>query len=222
MRGDRIKLRSFYTDPALSKAEIKSILQYPHLKDRERSFFRALYETWARPNELVMADIEYYDRNTGILILVHTKRKYNPSSGKTIQEPPKRPVISETTQRLLKSVIGNRKRGPIWITSTGKRVRLNHLARVLNDVALKLGIQADIKAVDDKRIGGQRVYHRVTLKCFREAGERHHDLGGGDSELSAKAAQHSMKIKEKHYKKAVWEEIQESQKKNHPAFTGEI
>jgi len=38
----------------------------------------------------------------------------------------------------------------------------------------------------------------------------------------ARAAQHSRMIKDKHYKKAGTEEIRESFRKHHPAFTGEI
>jgi len=214
--------RSFNHVEPLTKDEIRMILHHHHLKDRERSLFRALYETWARPKELISADIEDYDRNTGIIILRNTKKKWNPKTKKKIQEPPKRPCVSKTTQQLLKGVIGNRKKGPIWINKNGNRVSLSYIARVLDRTARKLGLQAEVKAVSDKRIDGQRIYHRVTLKCFREAGERHHDLGGGDSELSAKAAQHSMKIKEKHYKKTVWEEVRESQRQNHPAFNGDI
>ena len=61
-------------------------------------------------------------------------------------------------------------------------------------------------------------YHLVTLKALREAGERHCDLAGADSEVTARGAQHSALVKEKHYKKAGWEEVQEQVKKYHPSF----
>ena len=67
---------------------------------------------------------------------------------------------------------------------------------------------------------GQR-YHLVTLKGLREAGERHTDLAGADSSITARLAQHSQIVKEKHYKKSGWEEIHQQIRKHHPAFKEE-
>lgn len=40
-----------------------------------------------------------------------------------------------------------------------------------------------------------REYYLVTIMALREAGEGHHDLGGGDPDVSAKAAGHSKETK---------------------------
>jgi hypothetical protein len=61
-------------------------------------------------------------------------------------------------------------------------------------------------------------YHLVTLKALREAGERHCDLAGADSDVTARGAQHSAIVKEKYYKKAGWDEVQQQIRKFHPAF----
>ena len=73
---------------------------------------------------------------------------------------------------------------------------------VAGDIA-RIGIQK-ITHITPK----ERQYHLVTLQGLREAGERHTDLAGADTDITARGAQHSGVVKEKHYKKAGWEEIQ--------------
>jgi hypothetical protein len=58
----------------------------------------------------------------------------------------------------------------------------------------------------------------MTLMALREAGERHHDLNGGDPDVSAKAAGHSKETKARYYRKVSYEEAQESYVKHHPSF----
>jgi hypothetical protein len=43
-------------------------------------------------------------------------------------------------------------------------------------------------------------------------------MAGADRALTAKGAQHTLSVKEEHYEKFGWEEIQEQVKKYHPAF----
>ena len=62
-------------------------------------------------------------------------------------------------------------------------------------------------------------YNLVTLMALREAGERHHDLRGGDADVSAAGAGHTKQTKAQYYKKTPEEEIRESMKRHHPAFT---
>jgi hypothetical protein len=54
--------------------------------------------------------------------------------------------------------------------------------------------------------------------ALRETGDRHHDLNGGDHDVSAKAAEHSKETKARYYKKVSYEEAQESYAKHHPVF----
>jgi len=40
-------------------------------------------------------------------------------------------------------------------------------------------------------VSNGKEYHLVTLMALREAGKRHHDLNGGDPDVSVKAAGHN-------------------------------
>ena len=209
--------REVFLSRGMTLGEIKTILQHPHMPNRERAFFRALFETFFRPRELLMCDIEDYNRQTGELIARFTKSKYNPRTKRTHKALPKHMIISPTTMELFKAVISNRKKGPIFVNRKGDRCSLRWFEAKMDEVGLKLGIQ---KVTHITHTG--RNHHLLTLKALREAGERFHDLRGGDTELSAKAAQHTMKVKEQNYKKLNWDEVHESLRKYHPAFTGEI
>ncbi|MCJ7570678.1 MAG: hypothetical protein MUO82_02210, partial [Candidatus Thermoplasmatota archaeon] len=83
----------------------------------------------------------------------------------------------------------------------------------INEIATKVGIQK----VEQVTLTGKE-YHLVTIKALREAGERHMDMAGADSQVTARASQHSALVKEKHYKKSSWEDFHEQQKRFHPAF----
>lgn len=204
-------VKQVYLTRGITIDEVKAVLHYPHLTDRDRAFFRAIYETFYRPEELLSCHIEDYDKDTGEIPTRFTKRKYNPRSNRTYVEEPKQMKVSPTTMKLLRSVIRNRKKGRIFMASKRR------FQQVITEVADKLGIQ---KVTHITATG--RKYHLVSLKALREAGERHHDHNGGDRELSAKAAQHSLRVKEKYYKKLDWVEMHQSMKKHHPAFRGEV
>jgi integrase len=183
------------------------------MANRERAFFRAVYETFYRANELLQCNIEDYNKKTGELIALHTKNKYNPKTKQYIKSAPKDMILSNSTQILFKRIIGNRKKGPIFINKKGERLTKTYFQVVINEIATSIGIQ---KVTHVTETGKE--YHLVTLKALREAGERHCDLAGADSEVTARASQHSAMIKEKHYKKTGWDEVQEQVKKYHPAF----
>ena len=202
-------------DRGMTVQEVQTLLT-ASMGNRERAFFRAVYETFYRANELLLCNIEDYNRNTGELIAMHTKNKYNPWTKQYINSPPKHMVVSQPTQMLFKSIIGNRKKGPIFINIQGKRLTKTHFQVVINEIATIIGIQ---KVVQKTPTG--REYHLVTLKALREAGERHCDLAGADTDVTARGAQHSAIVKERHYKKAWWEEIQEQVRKYHPSFKNE-
>jgi len=201
-----------YLSRGMTKEEVLILLTAP-MNDRERAYFRGLYETTYRANELLQCDIENYNRNTGELIALHTKNKYNPRTNQHIKEDPKQAVISKSTQLLFKSIIGNRKKGPIFTNAKGNRVSKTFFEMCINEIATKIGIQK----VTHLTPSGKE-YHLVTLKALREAGERHMDTSGADAQVTARGAQHSAFVKEKYYKKSNWEEFQEQQKKYHPGF----
>ena len=199
-------------DRGMTIHEVEILLTAP-MGHRERAFFRACYETFYRANELLQCDIENYNKNTGELIAMHTKNKYNPWTKQYIKSPPKHMVLSQSTQMLFKRIIGNRKKGPIFISRNGKRLSKTHFQVIINEISTSVGIQ---KVVQKTPTGKE--YHLVTLKALREAGERHCDLAGADSDVTARGAQHSAIVKERHYKKAGWEEVQQQVRKFHPAF----
>jgi len=203
---------SIKLDRGMTVAEVETLLTAP-MPNRERAYFRAIYDTFYRANELLMCDIEDYNKKTGELIAKYTKNKYNPRTKKYIKSPPKHALLSEPTRILFKHIIGNRKKGSIFINRNGTRLSKTYLQVFINDLATSLGIQ---KVTHITPTGKE--YHLVTLKALREAGERHMDMEGADSDVTARGAQHSALVKEKHYKKSGWEDFQQQQKKYHPAF----
>jgi len=205
-----------YLDRGMTIEEVQLMLTAP-MGNRERAFFRAIYETFYRANELLQCNIEDYNKKTGELIALHTKNKYNPKTKQYIRSPPKHMVLSKPTQMLFKRIIGNRKKGPIFINKNGKRLTKTYFQVIINEIATTIGIQKVSKITETGK-----EYHLVTLKALREAGERHCDIAGADSEVTARGAQHSAITKERYYKKASWEEVQGQVKKYHPAFKDQL
>lgn len=203
---------TIFLDRGMNKEEVTKLLTAP-MPDRQRAFYRAIYETFYRANELLNCDIQDYNRTTGELTARHTKNKYIPKTQTYIKSPPKHMLISPATQILFRKIIGNRKKGPIFINKKQQRLTKTYFQQQINEIATKIGIQ---KTTHITTTG--KHYHLVTIKALREAGERHTDLAGADSDVTARGAQHSALVKEKHYKKAGWEEVQQQIKKYHPAF----
>ena len=204
---------SIKLDRGMTEDEVRLLLTAP-MGDKERAFFRAIYETWFRAQELLKCNIEDYNKATGELTALYTKNKYNPQTKQYIKSPPKHMILSHSTQLLFKRIIGNRKKGPIFINERdGRRLSVTYFQMYINDLATRLGIQ---KVTHITQTG--KKYHLVTLQALREAGERHCDLAGADSDVTARGAQHSAIVKEKHYKKAGWDEVQQQVKKYHPSF----
>ena len=79
-------------DRGMTIQEVQTLLTAP-MGNRERAFFRAIYETFYRANELLQCNIEDYNRNTGELTAMHTKNKYNPWTKQYINSPPKHMIL---------------------------------------------------------------------------------------------------------------------------------
>lgn len=196
----------------MSKEEVDKLLTAP-MKDRDRAFYKAVYDTFYRAQELLKCNIEDYNRETGELTALHVKNKYHPRSKTFVKEEPKHSYLSKSTMLLFKSIISTRKKGAIFVNNRGVRCSITYFQMIINDIATKIGIQ---KVAEVTKTGKE--YHLVTIKALREAGERHMDMAGADAQITARASQHSALVKEKHYKKSSWEEFHEQQKKYHPAF----
>jgi len=205
-------LPSIKLDRGMAVNEVEKLLTAP-MGNRERAFFRAIYDTFYRANELLQCNIEDYNKETGEIVATHTKNKFNPKTKQTVISPPKQMILSDSTRLLFKKIIGNRKKGPIFVNKRGVRLSKTYFQMYIDDIATAIGIQKVAKITPTGK-----EYHLVTLKALREAGERHCDLAGADSDVTARGAQHSAIIKEKHYKKAGWDEVQQQIRKYHPAF----
>jgi hypothetical protein len=199
-------------DRGMTVQEVQLLLTAP-MGDRERAFFRAIYDTFFRANEMLQCNIEDYNKSTGELTCLKPKAHYDRATGKVFQPSPKHMLLSPSTQLLFKSIIGNRKKGAIFVNRKGDRCSITYFQIYINDIATKLGIQ---KVTHITPRGKE--YHLVTLQALRESGERHTDLNGGDKDVTARGAQHSAMVKEKYYKKSGWEEVQSQVRKYHPSF----
>jgi hypothetical protein len=146
--------------------------------------------------------------------LPQDQEQVQPLDRRHIPGAPKTMKLTGNTSEMLRHYVGNRKKGHIFINvRTGKRLTLRHFEKMIDKWARLLNIQ---KLQSIKPSG--REYHLITLMGLREAGERHHDLNGGDPDVSAKAAGHSKETKARYYKKVSYEEAIESFGKHHPAF----
>ncbi len=121
--------------------------------------------------------------------------------------------LSGKTNEMLRAFITNMKKGYIFQGETDEPLTLWFFEKELNRYGCLLSIQQDEHITPKGRI-----YHLISLMALREAGERHHDQNGGDPAISAKAAGHTMLIRNKYYKKGSFEEAQQSFEKHHPAF----
>ncbi len=201
-------------DRGMNRDECKAICTSPQVPLREKLFFRIIYETTTRPIEVIESRIELWNRVTGEITFPKTKSKFNRWTKKFIPGSPKTMKLTQNTNEMLRHYVGNRKKSHIFINDrTGKRLTLRHFEKEIDKWAKLLNIQ---KLQSIKPSGKE--YHLVTLMGLREAGERHHDIAGGDPDVSAKGAVHSMETKAKYYKKVSYEEAQESYAKHHPAF----
>lgn len=201
-------------DRGLNKDECKAMCTSPLIPLREKLFFRTIYETSSRPIEALETRIELWNRNTCEITLPKTKSKYNRWTKKSIPGSPKTMKVTGNTNEMLRHYIGNRKKGHIFLNErTGERLTLRHFEKEIDKWARLLNIQ---KLQSVKSSGKE--YHLVTLMSLREAAERHHDIAGGDPDVSAKAAGHSKETKAKYYKKISYEEAQESYARHLPAF----
>jgi integrase len=203
-------------DRGMNLKECSKLWNADFMPLREMAFFRGLYVTRFRPNELLYCDIEDLDRKNQYLTARMVKRRRNPKTQKTYRPPPKTRKLDDTTFRQFLKLISNRKKGPIFITRTGKRCKANQFKRAIHDYAETLGIQK-VKYITD----GGKNYYLVSLSAIREAGERH-EIGMGGSELiAAKCSDHTKRVQEKHYAKMDFEEIVAQQEKHHPFFQGD-
>ena len=67
---------SIKLDRGMTVEEVNTLLK-ASMGDKERAFFRAIYDTWFRANELLQCNIEDYNKSTGELTCLKPKSKYS-------------------------------------------------------------------------------------------------------------------------------------------------
>jgi len=212
------------TAPLLNRGmnldECKAICTSPIVPIREKLFFRIIYEGMLRPFEVLNLQIENWDRRQQMVTAIRVKQKTAPLKGDTskkvyLDSQPRTALLTDNTNEMLREIVGNRKKGYIFINNQGEPLDLSWFNKQINHYAKLLSIQKVVKYYVDGR-----TLKLITCMALREAGERHHDNKGGSRKLSSVMAGHTMAVKEKHYEKvgADFEQVHESIKENHPAF----
>jgi integrase len=219
--GNLTKSKLLTTEPilhrGLNKEECKIICTNPIIPMREKAFFRLIYETQLRPFEVMNLEIENWDRNQQMVTAVRVKQKWDNKHKQYLPSVPRTAIITDSTNEMIRTLVSNRKKGKIFINKDGEaftdlawfKMQIHHYANLLS-----------IQKVKKHYVDG-RPLHLVTLMALREAGERQHDNAGGSRKLSAVSAGHSMRVKERYYEKVGedYEQVHESYRNHHPAFT---
>lgn len=186
-----------------------------HLRDE--ILIRLAYGTFARIRELLKVDITDADFKYCSILIRHPKGKavFKIVDGDrehvdTVHQ--ERYVhFDEFTRDLIIRYLEGRKKGPLILSSHGKRMSTREAERIVDHYARTIRIQ---KVIGKTKNG--REVQLVTCKALREAGERHTDINGGDRDTTARVAGHTVRTKEEYYKKGNFEEDREVIRKYHP------
>jgi integrase len=184
---------------------------------RDELLIRLLYETWARVNELLMIDVRDIDFDNCSMLIRHPKGKavFKIEAGKRVHMDtiyqPRQVFFGDYTRDLVIRFLQRRKRGPLIANSRRRMLSTRQAERIVDQHARAAGIQ---RVVGYNKKG--REIRLVTCKALREAGERHTDVGGADRDATARIAGHTVRTKEKYYKKGNFEEDRRIVRENHP------
>ncbi|MCK4444027.1 MAG: hypothetical protein KAW09_05755, partial [Thermoplasmata archaeon] len=129
---------------------------------------------------------------------------------------PRQVFFGQYTRDLMIRHLQRRRRGPLIVSSKRKRLSIRQAERIVDRHAKAAGIQ---RVVGHTKNG--REIRLVSCKALREAGERHTDVAGADRDATARIAGHTVRTKEKHYKKGNFEEDRRIVRENHPLMRQE-
>ena len=189
---------------------------------RDELLLRLLYETWSRVSELLKVDIPDIDFDNCSILIRHPKGKavFRIEEGRRIHidtiHKQRQVFFGDYTRDLMIRSLQRRKRGPLISNSLRKRLSTRQAERIVDRHARVAGIQ---KVVGHAKKG--REIRLVTCKALREAGERHTDIAGADRDATARIAGHTVRTKEKYYKKGNFEEDRRIVRENHPLMREE-
>ncbi|MEE8183409.1 MAG: tyrosine-type recombinase/integrase [Thermoplasmata archaeon] len=189
---------------------------------RDELLTRLLYETWTRVSELLKIDIRDVDFDNCSIFIRHPKGRavFRIEDGRRVHvdtvHQQRQVFFSDHTRDLIIRFLQRRKRGPLITNSRRKRLSTRQAERIVDRHARAAGVQ---RVVGYDRKG--REIRLVTCKALREAGERHTDIAGGDRDATARVAGHTVRTKEKHYKKGNFEEDRRIVREHHPLMREE-
>lgn len=189
--------------------------------ERDELLIRLIYETFTRINELLHVDVSDVDFEQHAIIIKRPKSKavFKVIDGKrkhidTISKN-RWVFFSDYTRDFIIRYLKGRKKGPLITNSRGKRLSTREAERIVDYYAGSVGIQKIIGKTKNSRD-----IRLVTCKALREAGERHTDINGGDRDATSRVAGHTVRTKEKHYKKGNFEEDRAIIRAHHPLMNG--
>lgn len=189
---------------------------------RDELLIRLLYEAFPRIGELIKADVVDVDFEENTLYIRHPKGKavFKIGDGGRVHvdtvHRERATHFSNYAKDLGIRHLRRRKRGPLIANSQGKRLSVRQAERIVDMHAKAAGMQ---KVVGHTKNG--REIHLVTCKALREAGERHTDVAGADRDATARIAGHTVRTKEKYYKKGNFEEDRRIVREHHPLMRQE-
>lgn len=132
-------------------AETKAILKHAH--KRFRVIYQALRLSAARPNELVRAQIEDWDRVTGCITLKTHKTARRTGKPKVIP-------VGRKLEQYLKLSIGRRQTGPIFLTPRGHAWTVNNLSSQFKRLRDAAGISDDLVLYSARHEAGTELCRR--------------------------------------------------------------
>ena len=189
---------------------------------RDELLTRLLYETWSRVRELIMVDVKDVDFENCSIVIRHPKGRavFKVKGGRRVHvdtvHQPRQVFFGQYTRDLMIRHLQRRRRGPLIVSSKRKRLSIRQAERIVDRHAKAAGIQ---RVVGHTKNG--REIRLVSCKALREAGERHTDVAGADRDATARIAGHTVRTKEKHYKKGNFEEDRRIVRENHPLMRQE-
>ncbi|MEE9116768.1 MAG: tyrosine-type recombinase/integrase [Thermoplasmata archaeon] len=189
---------------------------------RDELLIRLLYESWSRVRELIMVDVKDIDFENCSIVIRHPKGRavFKVKGGRRVHvdtvHQQRQVFFGQYTRDLMIRHLQRRKRGPLIINSKRKRLSTRQAERIVDRYAREAGIQ---RVVGYTKNG--REIRLVSPKSLREAGERHTDVAGADRDATARIAGHTVRTKEKHYKKGNFEEDRRIVRENHPLMRQE-
>lgn len=188
---------------------------WKHLRDE--MLIRLIYGTFSRISELLGVDVPDVDFKYCSIRIKHPKGKaiFKIVDGKrehieTVSQE-RNVYYDDCTRDLLIRYLEGRRKGPLIVSSRGKRLSSREAERIVDHYARTIDIQEVIGYAKNGREN-----RLVTCKALREAGERHTDVNGADRDATARVAGHTVRTKELYYKRGNFEEDRRVVRRHHP------